>query len=168
VASELFGVAELTKQLAELADPKKQAAALRESVRKPMLDVKKVAEALIQSTGVSPGKAESHRSYKGDIITRGYASRNFRVITKMSRDKQSATAILGLRAKAFYASQFHELGTSTLPKRPFLVPAFEQSKDAALRKIGATMRARIERIAKQRAAGVSRGGSQPMAPGRVI
>lgn len=168
MASELIGVAELTKKLGELADPKAQASALREAVRKPMMDVKKAAEALIRSQRVSPGEAEWHRSYKGDILTQGYASRNFRVVVRMSRDKQSATALLGLRSKAFYALQFHEIGTSTLPKRPFLVPAFELSKDSALRKIGATMRARIDKIAAKRSAGTSTAGRDPMQPGRVI
>jgi len=35
--------------------------------------------------------------------------------------------MLGVRPEAFYAIQFIELGTSKIPKRPWLEPAFRKS-----------------------------------------
>lgn len=155
MASDLEGYAELTKQLKMLADPKQQTAALKESVRKPMNDVKKAAQANIAA--ISPGKTELHRTYKGRLVSAGFAARSLKVVVKMSKDKQAATAILGVKKEAFYALQFHELGTAYISKQPWLVPAFEAQKDPAVRKIGDTLKKRIERIAKMRAAGGGRG-----------
>lgn len=164
MANDLEGYAELTKKLRELADPKQQAAALRESVRKPMNDVKKVAQANIAK--ISPGKTELHRTYKGRLVSAGFASRSLKVVVKLSKDKQSATALLGVKKEAFYALQFHELGTAYIPKNPWLVPAFESQKDPAVQKIGETLKKRIERIAKMRAAGGGRGRPNVSGSGR--
>lgn len=155
MATDLEGYAELSKQLSALADPKQQASALRESVRKPMNQVKKAAQASIAQ--ISPGKTDIHRTYKGRLVGAGFASRSLRVVVKMSKNKQSATALLGVRKEAFYAVQFHELGTAYISKRPWLVPAFEAQKDPAIRGIGDVLKKRIERIAKMRAAGGGRG-----------
>lgn len=151
IAKGLEGVAELTRKLRELGDPKEQAAALRAAVRTPMAAVKKAAEQNI--TRLSPGKTALHRTYKGRLVSFGFARRSIRMITKMSRDKQKATALLGVRNEAFYALQFFELGTAHIPRQPWLVPAFAASKDASLRKIGEVLKARIDKIAARRAAG---------------
>jgi HK97 gp10 family phage protein len=148
VASELQGVAELSAKLRALADPKQQAATLRAAVRTPMKKVEKRARGNIAR--ISPGKTELHHTYKGRLVSAGFASRSLRTITKMSRDKQSASALLGVRREAFYALQFFELGTAYIPKQPWLVPAFEGMKEQSLREIGVVMRKRIEKIAKQR------------------
>lgn len=148
MASELEGVAELSAKLRALADPKQQAMTLRAAVRTPMKKVEKRARANIAR--ISPGKAEMHRTYKGRLVSAGFASRSLRTIVKMSRDKQSASALLGVRREAFYALQFFELGTAYIPKQPWLVPTFEGMKDQSLREIGIVMRKRIEKIAKQR------------------
>jgi HK97 gp10 family phage protein len=151
VASELEGVAELSAKLRALADPKQQAMTLRAAVRTPMKKVEKRARANIAR--ISPGKAEMHRTYKGRLVSAGFASRSLRTIVKMSRDKQSASALLGVRREAFYALQFFELGTAYIPRQPWLVPAFEGMKEQSLREIGIVMRKRIEKIAKQRMLG---------------
>jgi HK97 gp10 family phage protein len=152
-----MGVAELSKQLAELGDPKASAAALRESVRKPMQMVMRKAAANLAA--ISPGKADLHRTYKGRWVSAGFAARSLKVVVKMSRDKQSASALLGVGREAFYAVQFFELGTAMIPKQPWLVPALESSQDAATRMIGEVMKARIEKIAKKRAAAAKKGSS---------
>lgn len=150
MASNLEGYAELSKQLKELADPKAGANALRESVRKPMNAVLKIARANIGA--ISPGKADIHRTYKGRYVGAGFASRSLKVEVKLSRDKSSASALLGVRREAFYAVQFFELGTAKIGKQPWLVPALESSKNTAIAGVGATLKARIEKIAKKRAA----------------
>lgn len=145
------GTKELSEKLRELASPKEQAATLRAAVRTPMRGVMSRAQANIAT--ISPGKRELHRTYKGRLVSAGFASRNLRLIVKMSKDKQMAQAILGVRAEAFYALQFFELGTAKIPKQPWLIPAFLASRDSNVQGIGEVMRERIERIAKKRAGG---------------
>lgn len=148
--ADLEGYAELSKKLTELASPKQAISALREAVRKPMKQVMQVAQANIAQ--ISPGKADIHRTYKGRLVGAGFASRSLRLVVKTGKDKASVSALLGVRKEAFYAVQFFELGTAAIPKQPWLVPAFESSKDEAVRAVGATLKARIEKIAKKRAA----------------
>ena len=142
------GTRELTKKLRELASPKEQAATLRAAVREPMKDVMRVARSNISR--ISPGKRQIHRTYKGRLVTAGFASRNLRMITRMSRDKQMAQSVLGVRKEAFYALQFFELGTAKIPRQPWLMPAFYQSRNQTLAKVGEAMKKRIERIARKR------------------
>lgn len=166
MASDLEGYAQLSKQLFELANPKEGLAALKESVRKPMQGVLKVARANVAK--ISPGKADLHRTYKGRLVGAGFAARSLGVRVVVSRDKTSASALLGVRKEAFYAVQFFELGTATIPKQPWLVPALESSKATAVKSIGATMKKRIEKIARKRGASSSGAPNAAMTPGRVI
>lgn len=148
VKLELQGVPALMRQLRELGDPKAQAATLRAAVRTPMRLVETKARANIAS--FSPGQADIHRTYKGRMVGAGFAARSIRIEVKLSRDKEAATARLGVRKEAFYAVQFFELGTALIPRQPWLTPAFESSQDQALAAMGAEFRKRIERIAKKR------------------
>lgn len=142
------GTKELAEKLRELASPKEQAATLRAAVREPMKDVMRVAQSNIAR--ISPGKRQIHRTYKGRLVTAGFAARNLRMITRMSRDKQMAQSVLGVRKEAFYALQFFELGTAKIPRQPWLTPAFYQSRNQTLAKVGEVMKKRIERIARKR------------------
>lgn len=146
--SRIEGTAELTKKLKALASPKEQANALRSSVRTPMNAVKKKAQVNIRK--ISPGKRALHRTYKGRLVSAGFALRNIRMIVKMSKDKQQASALLGVRKEAYYALQYFELGTSKIAAMPWLTPAFESSKDDMIRGVSKVLRTRIERIARQR------------------
>lgn len=151
MTSSLEGVADLTAKLRALASPKEQAATLRAAVRTPMREVMRLAK--VNIARVSPGQRPLHRTYKGRIVSAGFAARNVRMIVKMSKDKQKAQAILGVRAEAFYALQFLELGTAKIASRPWLQPAFSQSRDQVVRLVGETLKARIDRIAKSKHGG---------------
>lgn len=152
MAIELQGVAELHAKLTRLASPKEGAKALRDSVATPMRVVRKVAK---QNLGrVSPGIREWHRTYTGRIVQRGFAQRSVVVQTAINRSKTMAWSKLGVRKEAFYAVQFFELGTATIGRRPWLVPAFESQRSASLRSIGMTLKKHIEKIATSRAGGV--------------
>lgn len=151
MASYVEGTKELTEKLRELASPKEQAATLRAAVRAPMAQVMKRAQTNI--VRLSPGKRQIHKTYRGRLVTAGFALRSIRMIVKMSKDKQLAQAVLGVRAEAFYALQFFELGTAKIARQPWLQPAFYQSRDESVRLVGETMKKRIERIAKKRSGG---------------
>lgn len=142
------GTRELYEKLRLLASPKEQAATLRASVREPMKQVLKLAEANLAK--ISPGKRLLHRTYKGRLVSAGFAARNMRLIVVMSKDKTAAWALLGVRKEAFYVLQFFELGTAFIAKIPWLLPAFFASRDRSVQGVAAVMKERIDRIAKKR------------------
>jgi hypothetical protein len=55
--------------------------------------------------------------------------------------------MLGVRPEAFYAVQFIELGTSKIPKRPWLEPAFRQSITAVDLRFQSEIKRLIDRAA---------------------
>ncbi len=150
MASDLEGYADLYKKLELLGDPKANTATLKAAVRKPMNDVKKVAQANIAA--ISPGAADIHKTYKGRLVGAGFAARSLKVVVKTWRNGSSAVASLGVAREAFYAVQFFELGTAAIPKQPWLVPALESSQSATIKGVGMVLKQRIEKIAKKRAA----------------
>lgn len=148
MAEIVQGYEDLSRKLALLASPKDQALTLKASVRTPMREVQKVAAQNLAA--ISPGERALHRTYKGRLVAAGFASRNLRVIASLSPDKQMAFALLGVRAEAYYVLQFFELGTAMIPRHPWLTPAFYQSREASVRRVGEVMLERIEKIAKSR------------------
>lgn len=144
--SGLEGVAALDKQLAELGDKKATASVLRSGVGSSMRKVAKAAKAKV------PEGKEPHRTYKGRLVAPGFARRSIRVVTRVDKTGEKAYALLGVRKEAFYALQFIELGTAYIPAQPWLVPAFEESRDESMQQIGKSMRKRIDKIAAKRAA----------------
>ena len=151
MAIELEGVAELTKKLKEMADPKEAKATLLASVRKPMRQVEDKARTNIAI--LSPGATDMHKTYRGKTVLAGFASRSIRSVASVSKDGMSVSAKLGVLREAFYALSFFELGTSSIPRRPWLVPAFESSQSVMLRGVADELKKRIERIAKKRMGG---------------
>lgn len=142
--SRLEGVAELTRKLHELGI-QTAAKELRGTARSAMKIVHNKALAAIP-VGTVP-----HTTYKGRRVFGGFSKRNLRLVTRINKRTKSIEAIIGPTKEAFYATQFVELGTSKMPARPWLRPAFESSQDAVLREIGIQMRKRVERIARKRA-----------------
>ncbi len=67
------------------------------------------------------------RSYSGILRTPGYAKRNIARKTVLKPGDMGVDVLIGVKPEAFYAVQFIELGTSTIPKRPWLEPALRES-----------------------------------------
>lgn len=125
-------------KLGKLEDGK----ALRSAGRAAGRVVAERARALI------PKGDRPHRTYKGRIVGPGFASRNIRYIASLSKDKQKVTVVIGVRAEAFYAVQFVELGTSKMGKKPWLRPAFQSTIDQQQTALADHLRKVIEKIAK--------------------
>ncbi|WP_133164203.1 HK97-gp10 family putative phage morphogenesis protein [Solimonas fluminis] len=143
MSGALDGVAQLMRQLEELglaANGK----ALRAAVRAGSRPVVKRAKQLI------PEGADAHRTYRGRLVTPGFAKRSIRTVTKLSRDKQKASVAIGVRAEAFYATQFVELGTSRQAPQPWLRPAMEQTQQEQLAALGDSLKKTIEKAAKKK------------------
>lgn len=123
---------------------------LKAAVRNPMNKVKRKATANL--TRISPGVTESHKTYLGRLVTAGFALRSVAMVVNFFPKRGIVNAVLGVKKEAFYVLSFFELGTSSIPRQPWLTPALEESSDTAVRDVGEAMRARIERIARKRAA----------------
>lgn len=138
----LEGVADLTKQLdalGKLEDGK----ALRRGVAAGGRVVVARAKALI------PKGVDAHRTYKGRLVAPGFASRSIRSVTSLSKDKQKATVKIGVRNEAFYAVNFVEIGTSKMPRQPWLRPAFQSTLDAQQKALADSLRKSILQAAKK-------------------
>lgn len=88
------------------------------------------------------------KTYKGRLRTPGFASRSVARKTKLSRDKTTARVFLGVKPEAFYALQFIELGTSKIPKRPWLEPAFRRSLPKVNAALGQRLKQLIDKAAR--------------------
>lgn len=93
------------------------------------------------------GKA-AHRTYKGRLVAPGFSKRSLRIVTKVSQDKQTVSAALGVRREAFYAVLFEELGTAKMPARPWLRPAMAGTQVDQETALAAKLKERIEKVAQ--------------------
>ena len=112
----LKGASDLIRRLKELQGLD-SASALRKALRAGITPALKYAKQAI------PVGKKPHRSYKGNLLQPGYASKHLRiVVTKVSETRYAA--LLGVSKEAFYAVRFVELGTSKMAAEPWLRPAF--------------------------------------------
>ena len=72
----------------------------------------------------APVGSESHRTYKKRLVAPGFLSRNIKTKVSYNRQHGSVIAKIGPSAEAFYGTQFLEVGTSKIPKQPWLVPSY--------------------------------------------
>jgi HK97 gp10 family phage protein len=152
--SSIIGFDALSKKLQTLSNAKEIGDAMKTEVRGAMQEVKKTAAGLIPE-GIDP-----HVTYKGRVVTPGFAKRSLRVVARLDKKRGAAYALLGVRAEAFYAIQFVELGTSKMAAQPWLLPAFEQSTDNAVRMVAQGLREWIIGIATKHQTGVYGGGQE--------
>lgn len=89
------------------------------------------------------------RTYTGRLKTPGFAKRNIARKSFLSRDKTQANVLVGVRPEAFYAVSFIELGTSSIPKRPWLEPAFRASRGDINDRMRKRLKVLIDRAAKK-------------------
>lgn len=135
------GYKELSEQIAALGDAA-GAKVLRSAARaamKPALEAAERAAPVAEPPYTYPyGTVDPYpkKTYKGRYVTPGFASRNIVLVTSVDKDKNTVRVRLGPRKEAFYTTQFLELGTSKIAKRPWLEPAFRgalAAVDAALK-----------------------------------
>jgi len=143
MASGLEGVSFLTKQLLDLAGT---------AAPRQLVGVAKAAiqPALHAARSTVPQGTEPHKTYKGRLVSPGFALASLETDAKFNRQTGSAEARLGYRQEAFYAAIFLELGTSKMPAQPTLRPALESTEQEALGIIATDMRERIDKITKRR------------------
>lgn len=141
MSDNLQGTADLDRKLGLLKESMR-GNILRSAVRAGIKPAKLRAVSLIPKGGVP------HRTYKGRLVGPGFASRNIRVITTVSADRNKASAIMGVRREAFYATQFVETrkGKSKDKGRPWLEPAMRQTQSEQLAALSAQLKKRIDAV----------------------
>lgn len=137
----LKGARELDRKLAELgavAGSKVMRQALRAAM-KPVLE---------EARAAAPEGDELHRTYRGRLVAPGFAKRSLRLVVRRPGKDGTFRVVLGVRAEAFYALQFIELGFRNEPARPWLVPTFEREQGNALARFKDELSKRIEKAAR--------------------
>jgi HK97 gp10 family phage protein len=143
VAKELEGVEELTRKLREMGDAV-AGKALRNAARAALVP------ALERARRIVPEGTVVHKTYKGRIVTPGFAARSIRIKSVRTRDRGIGIALLGVKPEAYYALQFVELGTSKQPARPWLSTAFEHTRTEQLESLKAALKRSLIRAAKKK------------------
>lgn len=90
----------------------------------------------------------AHKTYKGRLVGPGFASRNIRRRSRLSRDKQAAFVDMGVSREAFYVMQFLHLGTSTIAPDPFFADALEHTQKDVVAAIAKKLKQNIEKAAR--------------------
>jgi len=102
------------------------------------------------STRTTPLDPYPKKTYKGRLVAPGFAKRSVAIRAFLARTRDFVKVSLGVRREAFYAVQFIELGTSKIPKRPWLEPAFRGAISAVDAQFQSRLKALIDRAAKRR------------------
>lgn len=153
------GLKELHKKLLRLG-PAAGGKALRGAATFATTPVVRKARARI------PIGTKVHKTYRGRYVSPGFASRNVKKKNTLSRDKTTAWSSVGVKAEAFYAVQFvelgyraqkvggkrsHKRGTSRgrriAPQR-WLEPSFDSSQQVILDRLKTKLRKSILKAAK--------------------
>lgn len=145
-ASELEGVPDVLRQL-QAAGRLEDGKALRAAVRAGAKPVVVRAQATI------PQGSRMHKTYKGRLVAPGFAMRSVSAQVIVSKDKQMAAALIGVKGEAFYATLFVERGTSKMPAHPWLEPAFEGTQREQLTAVKTNLFRTLKRVVKQAARG---------------
>lgn len=143
MSANIVGLAQLGRQLLALK-ASMQGKFLRASVKQG------IQPALERARSLIPVGVDAHRTYKGRKVQPGFAKKSIRAVVTVARDKASASAILGVKSEAFYATQFVELGTSKTAARPWLRPAFRGTKQQQESGIAETLKKSIQDAARTR------------------
>jgi HK97 gp10 family phage protein len=98
-----------------------------------------------EAQAAAPVGDVAHKTYKGRLVAPGFLKRGINVAVRYLSRKGAVLAKIGPRREAFYGTQFLEIGTSKMPKQPWLVPAYEAKKDEAVQVFVTTLRAAIAR-----------------------
>ncbi len=139
---DVEGIAELSKKLSAMGSVT-GSKILRSSLMAAATPVVKSARANV------PKGSKAHTTHKGRIVAPGFASRNLAKRSRLSKDKRTATVLIGVKREAYYAISFMELGTKYVQKRPWLTKALEAEKETVVKRFADRMRDKILKEARK-------------------
>jgi hypothetical protein len=138
------GLRELSRKLSQL-DAKSGGKILRSAAMRSTLPAFKA----IKAAAPKSDRSFPHKTHKGRWVAPGFLSRSVARKSRLSRDKRTATVLLGVKPEAFYGLQFVELGTSKQRRQPWLEPNFRRSRHAVVARFGDIMRQKILQVARR-------------------
>lgn len=100
-----------------------------------------------RARGKVPVGDEAHKTYKGRLVSPGFASRSIKKNVVMDRARTKVDVRVGVKKEAFYAINFIELGTAHIPKKPWLTPAFTDTEDQQLIAFGGKVKEWLLKVA---------------------
>ena len=147
--ADIVGFKELSRQLDKLGDAVQAGKTLRRAALSSMLPALRAAQvaAPVGDPPYESGDPYPVTSYTGRLRTPGFAKRN--VARKAYVDNNGVVVLLGVKPEAFYAVQFIELGTSKIPKRPWLRPSFRASIGAVDSRLRARLRDLLQKAVRR-------------------
>ena len=140
--AQIEGFKELSRKLSKMGEAA-GGKALQQAARLAMKPAKDKAKA-----NAPVGDYTTGRTYKGNLKFPGYAKRNIVVTSRLTPDKKTVNVKLGVRKEAFYAINFIEFGTSRIPKRPWLEPAFRSSIPQINARLKEQLKKKIDKATK--------------------
>ena len=147
MAAALKGMAELMRRLDALGKLE-GANTLRSAVRAGMRPVLKQAVAEIPKSDAGHTIGKKRGGFQ-QYVAPGFAARNIAMQAFSLDGGRVGRAQLGVRKKAFYAVQFVERGTRYQRKQEWLVPALDQTQDAALEAVANYLRKAVDKAARK-------------------
>lgn len=90
-----------------------------------------------------------HKTYKGRIVAPGFLQRHVQVKSSFRSRTGLLRVTIGPHKEAFYGSQFVEIGTSKMPKQPWLVPALVSTRGEVEEIFVGALRAAIQKAVAQ-------------------
>ncbi len=154
----VYGFKELSAQLQELGSAF-ESRALAAAAKKAMEPVAEAAAAAAPRGSPPYGPYANHRkpfdpypkkTYRGRRVAPGFTARNIRLVAGLIKDRTVARVRIGVAAEAFYALKFLELGTSRIPKRPWLEPTFRRMLPTVETRLADELRALLDKAVKRR------------------
>lgn len=139
--SKIDGLDELKKKLDQLSRVVSNKA-MRSAITAASYPVLAAAKATV------PVGSVVHKTYKGRIVSPGFLRRSLNRRSYIHRDGSGASILIGVRKEAFYGLHFVELGTSKVPRRPWLVPALTQNSAVVVDAFRAKLKERLEKLGK--------------------
>lgn len=135
------GFAALDKRLEALASPREARKVIRSAVTQSLTPVVQSARQDI------PKGTKGHKTYKGRLVSPGFASRNIK--KKVKIEGESIVGRVGLAKEAFYAL-FFERGTKYMDADPWLEPALKNNQQKVIERFGAGIEKWIKKLAAKK------------------
>ena len=175
MANEVTGMRALTLKLAKLS----KGMDVKTGPQFRSILFKTTTPVLRQMQAKIPVGTEAHRTYRKRLVAPGFAQRSFRRLTgKKYINRGKLSIAMGLRAEAFYAIRFYDLGPYTISKRrqstnikarghvgnqrrhiaikpytlqvhPFFVGTFISNKSSMINTMKTQLKDKIEKLAKK-------------------
>ena len=131
----------LDKRLEALGNPREARKAIRGAVTMSLTPVVQSARQNV------PKGSKGHKTYKGRLVSPGFASRSIKKKVKVEGD--SIVGRVGVAAEAFYAL-FFERGTKHMAADPWLEPALENNQKKVIAKFSDGLEKWIKKLAAKK------------------